>query len=76
MLTRKMPDFRQAVIEELKRRGWSNYRLVQELKGKRAGGENVPSMTIYQFLTGKNAINSTDLGLIADALGMELKRKK
>ena len=76
MLTRTMPDLREAVLKELTRRGWSSYQLVQALKGKRPGGKDVPAVTLYEFLRGETAINSTDLGLICDALNLELKRKR
>jgi hypothetical protein len=68
-----MPDLRLIVVRELRRRGWSNYRLVQELKGKRPAGRDVPSMTMYQFLRGQHSINSLDLGLIFDVLGLEVR---
>lgn len=73
MLNRTMPDFRKAILAELKRREWSHYRLIQKLKGKRPNGKDVPPVTVYEFLRGETAINSDDLGLIADALGMKLK---
>jgi hypothetical protein len=76
MLTRTMPNLREAVQKELERRGWSAYRLVQELKGKRKDGRDVPPATIYEFLRGETTINSADLGLIFDALGLEPKRKR
>lgn len=76
MLTRTMPDFRRAILKELQRREWSSYDLVQALKGKRPDGSDVPAATIYEFLRGATAINSNYLGLIADALGMELKRRR
>lgn len=71
-----MPNLRNAVLAELKRREWSNYQLVQALKGKRSGGKDVPAATIYQFLAGETDIRSADLGLICDALGLELKKKR
>jgi len=71
-----MPNLREAVLDELSRRGWSNYRLVQALKGKRPGGKDVPAATVYEFLRGESAINSADLGLIFDVLGLEPKRKR
>jgi hypothetical protein len=76
MLTRTMPNLRQAVVAELERRGWSHYRLVQELKGKRPGGKDVPAATVYEFLRGETTINSADLGLIFDALDLEPKRRR
>lgn len=73
MLTRKMPDLRDAVIKEMKRQDVTAYRLIQMLKGKRPGGKNVPDATIYDFIRGDSTINSADLGLIFDALGMTVK---
>lgn len=76
MLTPTMPDLRAAVTKELKRREWSHYALVKALRGKRKGGKDVPPATIYEFLRGESAINSTDLGLIFDVLGLEAKRRR
>lgn len=76
MLTRTMPNLRDAVTAEMERRGWSNYRLVQELKGKRPGGKDVPPATVYEFLRGESEINSADLGLIFDVLGLVPRRKR
>lgn len=69
-----MKNPRQSILEEMKRCGWSAYRLVQSLKGKRPGGKDVPTSTVYQFLAGRSDIRSADLGLIFNALGLELKR--
>ena len=74
MLSASMPDLRNAINEELDRRKWSIYKLVQELKGKRPNGDDVPSVTVYRFLTGDSDINSTDLGIMLDVLGL-WKRK-
>lgn len=76
MLTRTMPNLRDAVQAELDRREWTAYRLVQELKGKRPGKKDVPAATIYEFLRGESAINSTDLGLIFDVLQLQVKPKR
>lgn len=76
MLSHTMPNLRKAVLAELKRRDWSNYQLVQALKGKRDGGKDVPPATVYQFLAGDTDIRTADLGLICDALDLELKRKR
>lgn len=76
MLVRTMPDLREAVLAELRRREWSSYRLVQELRGKRPAGKDVPPATVYEFLRGETTINSADLGLIFDALGLEPRRRK
>jgi len=71
-----MPDIREAILVELKRRGWSNYKLVQMLKGKRPDGTDVTAGMLYQFLAGKTTINSADLGLIFDALELEPRRRR
>lgn len=71
-ISRKMPDLRKTVQRELKRQKWSAYKLVQELKGKRANGKNVPPAIIYAFLRGETTLNSDDLGLIFDALGLKV----
>jgi hypothetical protein len=65
-----MPDLREAVLAEMARRDWTAYRLVQELKGKRPKGKDVPPATVYEFLRGETTLNSADLGLIFDALNL------
>lgn len=72
MLKHTMPDLRKVVLDELEKRGWSHYQLVQAMKGKRAGGKDVPPATIYQFLRSDSDINSSDLGLIFDVLGLRV----
>jgi len=71
-----MPNLRDAVLAEMERRGLTTYQLVQMLKGKRENGRDVPPATIYEFIRGETEINSADLGLICDALGLVLKRKR
>jgi hypothetical protein len=73
MLIRTMPDLREVVLKELRRREWSHYRLVQALKGKRPGKKDVPPVTLYEFLRGETPINSNDLGLIFEALELEIR---
>lgn len=70
-----MADLREAVLKELKRRKWSKYRLVQELKGRRADGSDVTPMTVYRFLSGASTLNSGDLGLIFGVLGLSVGPK-
>jgi hypothetical protein len=72
MLSGTMPDLREAVTKELERRGWSVYRLVQSLKGKRPDGKDVPPATIYEFCRGETAINSDDLGIIFEVLELSV----
>jgi len=70
-IRRTMPDMREAVLREMKRRKWSAYRLIQSLKGRRPDGADVPATVIYKFLRGETAINSDDLGLIFDVLEID-----
>lgn len=72
-----LPDIRAMIADALSRKGWSKYQLVQELRGKRADGSDVPQATVYQFLSGANqSIKVGDLGLILDALGIEMRPPK
>jgi hypothetical protein len=73
MLSRTMPDVRAAVLEKMSAKDVNPYKLIQMLKGKRAGGKDVPAQTIYAWLRGDNDLNSGDLGLVLDALGMKIK---
>jgi hypothetical protein len=70
MLGHTMPDLRERVKAEMARQGVSAYRLAQLLKGKRPGRKDVPAPTLYQWLRGDNDLNSGDLGLVFDVLGM------
>lgn len=72
-MTEPLPNLRESVRNELERRGWTSYRLIQELKAKRSDGKDVPPATIYEFLRGETNINSADLSLIFDVLGLEPK---
>ena len=72
MLNRKMPDLRAKIVAEMERQHLRPIDLVRALKGKRKGGDNVPQATIYEFVRGDTAINSDDLGLICDVLGLDL----
>jgi hypothetical protein len=71
MLKRNVPDLRAAVKKEMDRRGWTPYRLVKELRGKRSDGTNVPTTTVYEFVNEGTPINSRDLGLIFDVLDLK-----
>ena len=57
---------RKAILDELKRRGWSRYRLVQSLQGK------MPPSTVYQYLRGYRDLNSRRVSMILDSLGIKL----
>ena len=73
MLKRTMPDLLAAVQKALKRKKWTRYDLVKALRDKRPGGKPVPPSVVYAFLRGESTINSADLGLIFDALGMSVE---
>ncbi|HEV2294562.1 MAG TPA: helix-turn-helix transcriptional regulator [Tepidisphaeraceae bacterium] len=63
-------DLREIVQKELKRRGWSYYRLAREIK------ETVPPTTLYEWLGGKSeTINSGHLADILAALDMTVTVK-
>lgn len=70
-IRRTMPDIRAAVQKELKRRGWSAYKLIRELGGRVKPG------TIYGFLRDDEPtdITSENLGHIFDVLGWKLPPK-
>jgi hypothetical protein len=60
-------DIRKIVIERLKAKGWSKYKLAEvELKSL------VPKATTYDFLRGTSTINSDHLQIILDALDLKL----
>ena len=61
---------RKAILDELKRRGWSRYRLVQSLQG------NMPPSTVYQYLSGYRDLNSRRVSMILDVLGIKLVSPK
>jgi len=69
-------SLRRAIHRAMAARGWSNYRLIQELRGRRPEGGSVPGTTAYQFLRGERAISSDDLEIIFTVLGIEMKEKK
>jgi len=60
---------RRIIQNELKRRGWSHYRLVKELRGM------VPATTIYEYLAGKTDLGSERVSIILRALRLTIKRK-
>ncbi len=77
-------DIRLQVQKRLDELGWSAYRLVNELKGKKVVChfrdktklkeytqvmKTVPAVAIYEFLADKAALNSDYLGMVWDVLG-------
>ena len=57
--------FRDAIEEELERRGWTAYRLVQETGLSPSG--------IYKYLSGETGIFSSSLSRICETLDLSLK---
>lgn len=57
-----------AIKNELKRRGWTRYRLVKELEGK------MPARTIYAFLAGEQDLTTERASIILKVLGLKIKR--
>jgi hypothetical protein len=61
---------RQTILEELKRRGWSRYRLVKELDGA------IPMSTIYDYLSNETDLGSDRVSIILQALDLQITRNK
>ena len=59
---------KSAIKTELKRRGWSRYRLVKELEGK------MPPRTVYSYLAGERDLSSERASVLLEALGLKIKR--
>ena len=57
---------RETIKKELKRRGWSHYRLVKELDGV------IPATSIYEYLRGETDIGSDRASIILQALGLRI----
>ena len=60
---------RQTIQKELKRKGWSYYRLVKELEGK------IPARTVYAYLSGERDLTTDRASIILEALSLQIKRK-
>ena len=69
-----MDMIKKAIESEMKRRGWTCYRLSKELEGK------LPQRTVYAYLSDKEgSINKRDISaervsIILRALGLKIKR--
>ena len=59
---------KNAIKNELERRGWSHYRLVNKLEGK------MPARTVYAFLAGEQDLTTERASIILKALGLKIKR--
>lgn len=58
---------KNAIEDELKRRGWSHYRLVKELDGK------LVDRTVYAYLSGERDLSSERASIILETLGLKIK---
>jgi hypothetical protein len=63
-------NIREAILKEIKKRGWSRYRLVKELKGA------IPANTLYDYLRGDTDIGSDRASIILQALGLRITHYK
>ncbi len=59
--------FREAILAQLDRREWSQYRLVQE--------SGASKTAVYEFLAGKRDISATNLERLCDTLDLVLKTR-
>jgi hypothetical protein len=60
---------KEEIQKELRRRGWSHYRLVKEVEGK------VPPRTVYAYLSGERDLSSERVSIILQALGLKIRCK-
>ena len=61
---------KKAIEDELKRRGWSRYRLAKELEGE------LPARTVYAYLSGERDLSSKRASIILTALELKIRRSK
>ena len=58
---------REIIKRQLKKQGWSHYRLVKELE------DTIPATTIYDYLRGETDLGSEKVSIILQALGLQIK---
>lgn len=63
-------NIQKLVTDELTRRKWTTYQLWKAVEAE------VKKQTVYDFVNGKTAMRSDQLGHVLEALGFELKRKR
>ena len=61
---------KQAIEDELARRGWSRYRLAKKLEGE------LPARTVYAYLSGERDLSSERASIILKALELKVRRSK
>lgn len=57
---------RETIQNELRRRGWSHYRLAKEVEGK------MPARTAYAYLSGECDLVSERVSIILQTLGLRI----
>lgn len=60
--------FRQAILNQLERRKWTQYRLVQE--------SGVSKTAVYDFLAGKREMSTGNLERLCKSLDLVLKPRR
>lgn len=64
-------DIQKLVAVELERRKWTTYQLWKAVEQR-----GVHKQTVYDFIAGKTAIRSDQLGHLLEALSLEVRRKR
>lgn len=60
--------FREAILAQLERRKWTQYRLVQE--------SGVSKSAVYEYLAGKRDISASNLERLCESLDLVLKLQR
>lgn len=61
---------RKSIEAELKRRGWTTYRLVQHVRGE------IPPATVYAYLAGTRDLTTQRADILLKALGLTIRRAR
>lgn len=59
-------DLRQLIIDSMKSRGWSVYRLAKE--------SGLPGPTVYPYIRGDRDLRGKAIGQLCEALGLEVRQ--
>lgn len=60
--------FREAILSQLERRKWTQYRLVQE--------SGVSKTAVYEYLAGKRDLSASNLERLCESLDLILKVRR
>lgn len=61
-------SFRRSILQELKRRGWSHYRLAKE--------SSLPERSVFAYLAGDRDMSGERVAALCDAIGLKLVRSE